>query len=101
MPIFGPGFVGTVVYVISMWTAGITQGLMLRAIDPSTHKLVYPDFIETVTKIVPLYGVRAVAGALYLVGFVIMMYNLYKTMALAPKDAARRNRHALRGITVL
>ena len=83
---FWTGLVGTVVYVISMWTAGITQGLMLRAIDPSTHKLMYPDFIETVTKIVPLYAVRAAAGGLYLFGFVIMIYNLWKTVALAPKD---------------
>ncbi|MDR3608589.1 MAG: cytochrome-c oxidase, cbb3-type subunit I [Oligoflexia bacterium] len=82
---FWVGFLGTLTYVISMWTAGITQGLMWRAIDAS-GKLVYPDFIETVTRIVPLYYVRAVGGALYLSGFVIMLYNIYRTIALAPKE---------------
>lgn len=82
---FWLGFLGIVVYMISMWTAGITQGLMLRAVDAS-GKLVYPDFVETVTRIVPLYYVRMVGGTIYLVGFVVMMYNIYKTIQLAPKS---------------
>lgn len=79
------GFLGTLAYMISMWVAGITQGLMWRAMD-GAGKLVYPDFIETVTRIVPLYYVRAIGGGLYLTGFVIMLYNIYKTIALAPKE---------------
>jgi cytochrome c oxidase cbb3-type subunit I/II len=82
---FWTGFLGTITYMISMWVAGITQGLMWRAMDAS-GKLVYPDFIETVTRIVPLYYVRAIGGGLYLTGFVIMFYNIYKTIALAPKE---------------
>ncbi|MFL5814927.1 MAG: cytochrome-c oxidase, cbb3-type subunit I [Bdellovibrionia bacterium] len=81
---FWTGFLGTVTYMISMWVAGITQGLMWRAMD-GAGKLVYPDFIETVTRIVPLYYVRAIGGGLYLVGFVVMFYNIYKTISLAPK----------------
>jgi cytochrome c oxidase cbb3-type subunit I/II len=81
---FWTGFLGTVMYMISMWVAGITQGLMWRAMD-GAGKLVYPDFIETVTRIVPLYYVRAIGGGLYLTGFVIMFYNIYKTISLAPK----------------
>lgn len=80
---FWTAFTGTVVYIVSMWVAGITQGLMWRAVDAS-GKLVYPDFLETVTKIVPLYYVRAAGGALYLVSFVIMLYNVYKTIQSAP-----------------
>jgi cytochrome c oxidase cbb3-type subunit I/II len=82
---FWIGMTGTLTYLISMWIAGITQGLMWRAVD-STGKLVYPDFIETVLRIVPLYYVRAAGGLLYLAGFILMMYNLYRTIKQAPKN---------------
>lgn len=75
---------GIVLYIMSMWTAGITQGLMFRAI--SNGRLLYPDFMETVTHILPLYFVRAFGGGLYLAGYIIMLYNLAKTIRLAPKD---------------
>ncbi len=71
--------VGLVLYIISMWTAGITQSLMWRAIDVN-GKLVYPVFIETVVKIVPMYWVRAFGGFFVLISFIIMMYNLFMTM---------------------
>ena len=83
--LFWTAFLGTVIYSVSMWTAGITQGLMWRAVDSAGH-LVYPDFVETVIKIVPLYYVRAVGGALYLVSFLLMFYNIAKTIANAPKQ---------------
>lgn len=70
--------IGLVLYIISMWVAGITQSLMWRAID-ETGKLVYPNFIETVVRIVPMYWVRAVGGTLVFISFLIMVYNLYKT----------------------
>jgi cytochrome c oxidase cbb3-type subunit I/II len=82
---FWTGFLGSLIYVISMWVAGITQGLMWRAVD-SAGRLVYPDFIETVIKIVPLYYLRAIGGTLYLIGFVAMLYNMYKTIKKAPKS---------------
>lgn len=81
---FWTAFLGTLIYIVSMWTAGVTQGLMWRAVDSTGH-LVYPDFIETVIKIVPLYYVRAVGGTLYLISFLIMFYNIAKTIAKAPK----------------
>lgn len=84
---FWIGTVGILLYLISMWTAGITQSLMLRAIDDHGH-LVYPEFIQTVTRIVPLYWVRAFGGTLFLVGFLIMCWNLFKTWQLAPRDQA-------------
>lgn len=77
--------IGILLYIISMWTSGVTQGLMWRALDES-GRLVYPDFVETVTRIVPLFWVRAVGGTLYLIGYFIMFYNLYKTIQLAPKS---------------
>ncbi len=77
---------GILLYIISMWSSGITQGLMLRAVDES-GRLVYPDFVETVIRIVPLYWVRAVGGMLFLIGYLFMLYNMYKTIASAPKEA--------------
>lgn len=70
--------IGLVLYIVSMWIAGISQSLMWRAIDAS-GKLVYPNFIETVVKIVPMYWVRAIGGTLVLTSLIIMVYNLYKT----------------------
>ncbi len=82
---FWTSTIGILLYIISMWTSGITQGLMLRAID-STGKLVYPDFVETIVRIAPLYWIRAFGGTLFLAGFLVMCYNLYKTWQLAPKN---------------
>lgn len=73
--------IGLVLYITSMWSAGITQSLMWRAIDPVTGKLVYPNFIETVVKIVPMYWVRAIGGTLVFTSYLLMVYNLVKTMA--------------------
>jgi cytochrome c oxidase cbb3-type subunit I/II len=83
---FWVGLIGILVYYISMWASGMTQGLMWRAIGEG-GRLVYPDFVETVTRIVPLYWVRAFGGILFLTGAVIMAYNLIKTVkgAKAPE----------------
>jgi cytochrome c oxidase cbb3-type subunit I/II len=70
--------IGLVLYIISMWVAGVTQSLMWSAMDEA-GRLVYPNFIETVVRIVPMYWVRAVGGTLVFVSFLIMLYNLYKT----------------------
>ncbi len=75
--------VGIVLYVISMWAAGITQGLMWRAFD-QTGRLQYPDFLETVTRLVPMYWVRALGGSLYIAGLLIGAYNMYKTWKTRP-----------------
>lgn len=83
---FWVGFLGIIVYYVSMVAAGITQGLMWRAIGPD-GKLIYPDFVETVMRIVPLYWARAFGGGLFLVGFLIMCYNFYRTIKGAPTPA--------------
>jgi len=80
---FWLGLSGILLYMLSMGTAGITQGLMWRGVD-GTGKLLYPDFIETVIKIVPLYYVRAFGGALYLLGYLLMLYNFWATFRAAP-----------------
>ncbi len=70
---------GTGIYMLSMWAAGITQGLMWQALN-AEGQLTYPDFIVTVTRIVPLYWVRGIGGTLFLLGFLVMLWNMYKTI---------------------
>src|SRR5215467_6442850 len=80
---FWLGTLGIVLYVVSMWAAGITQGLMWRAFDDS-GRLQYPDFLQTVTRLVPMYWVRALGGSLYIAGLLIGAYNLYRTWKARP-----------------
>ncbi len=77
---FWTATIGLALYIVSMWIAGVTQGLMWRAVEPDTGNLVYPHFIETVVRIVPMYWVRAIGGTLVLISFIMMIYNLYKTI---------------------
>ena len=84
---FWIGILGILFYYLSMLASGITQGLMWRAVDANGN-LVYPDFIETVIRIVPLFFFRAIGGVLFLTGFVFLIYNVYKTIKQAPKDLA-------------
>lgn len=88
---FWTGFMGINIYYVSMVAAGVTQGLMWKAID-SSGSLVYPDFVETVMRIVPLYWARVFGGTLYLVGFVMMVYNLYRTIQSAPAQVEEKVR---------
>jgi cytochrome c oxidase cbb3-type subunit 1 len=67
-----------VLYFTSMWIAGITQGMMWRAVDEYGN-LMY-SFIDTVTVLHPYYAIRALSGVMYLVGFIMFAYNIYKTM---------------------
>ncbi len=76
---FWLGLVGILLYYVSMVVAGVTQGLMWKAID-GNGMLVYPEFIETVVRIIPLYWVRALGGVLYIFGFSLMVYNIVKTI---------------------
>jgi cytochrome c oxidase cbb3-type subunit I/II len=82
---FWLGTIGIILYVVSMWTAGITQGLMWRAFD-ETGRLMYPDFVETVVQLMPMYWTRMIGGTMYLVGMIICCYNVFMTVKAAPKD---------------
>lgn len=70
--------IGIVLYITSMWISGIMQGLMWRAYD-SLGFLQY-SFVETVAAMHPFYVIRALGGALYVVGYGIMLYNIYMTL---------------------
>ena len=76
--------VGVVLYFTSMWIAGITQGMMWRAHDEFGN-LAY-SFIDTVTVLHPYYTIRGIGGLLYLVGFLMFAYNIYKTMSARPVE---------------
>jgi cytochrome c oxidase cbb3-type subunit I/II len=75
---FWIGFLGIVFYVFSMWFSGITQSLMWKQFTP-LGVLQYPNFLETVLQIVPMYIIRMIGGSLYFVGVIVMVYNLVKT----------------------
>ena len=69
--------IGIVMYMTSMWVAGIMQGLMWRAYDE--YGFLQYSFVETVEAMNPYYIIRAVGGGLFFVGAAIMAYNLWRT----------------------
>ncbi|MEZ5956339.1 MAG: cytochrome-c oxidase, cbb3-type subunit I [Hyphomonadaceae bacterium] len=69
--------IGIVLYITSMWVAGVMQGLMWRAYNEFGF-LEY-SFVETVEAMHPYFIIRAGGGALYLIGALIMVYNLWRT----------------------
>src|SRR3954464_6680933 len=77
---FWIGTFGILLYVIAMWVSGVTQGLMWRALNPD-GSLMYPTFIETLLALKPMYWMRLIGGSLYLVGMIMMGYNLARTMS--------------------
>jgi cytochrome c oxidase cbb3-type subunit I/II len=74
---------GILLYIIPIYVAGITQGLMWRAMT-DTGSLAYPDFVETVRTIIPMYVLRIFGGAAYMAGACIGAYNLYRTWQTRP-----------------
>ena len=80
---FWLGTFGILLYVVAIYSAGATQGLMWRAFD-ETGRLQYPDFVETVMRLMPMYWVRVAGGTLWIVGTCVGLYNLYKTWANRP-----------------
>jgi cytochrome c oxidase cbb3-type subunit I/II len=65
-------------YVVPMYVAGVTEGMMWKQFNKDGF-LQYPNFLETVVQILPMYRLRAIGGTLYLVGMFLMAYNLWKT----------------------
>ncbi len=78
---FWLGTVGILLYTAAMWTSGITQGVMLNATTEGGTVLAYSNFLETVTTIRPMMMMRLIGGGLYLVGWFLLIYNLWKTVA--------------------
>jgi len=70
--------IGVVLYIASMWIAGVMQGLMWRATELD-GTLTY-SFVESVKATYPFYTIRLLGGALYLFGIVLMAYNVIRTV---------------------
>lgn len=70
--------IGIVLYVTSMWIAGVMQGLMWRAVN-SDGTLTY-TFVESLKATYPYYGIRLLGGLMFLSGMLIMAYNVWRTV---------------------
>jgi cytochrome c oxidase cbb3-type subunit 1 len=79
--------IGVVLYIASMWIAGVMQGLMWRAVNPD-GTLTY-TFVEGVKATYPYYVIRFTGGLLYLSGMLLMAFNTYKTMSDSREVQAR------------
>jgi cytochrome c oxidase cbb3-type subunit I/II len=77
---FWLGTLGILLYVAAMWTSGITQGLMLNATTDNGTVLAYPNFLDTLNAIRPMMLMRVIGGGLYLAGFFLMAYNVWRTV---------------------
>ena len=75
---FWTSTIGVVLYAVSMWISGITQGLMWRAMNDD-GTLTY-SFIESLKFTYPYYGIRLLGGIVFFSGMLIMVYNVYMTI---------------------
>jgi cytochrome c oxidase cbb3-type subunit I/II len=76
---FWLAMIGILLYIAAMWVAGIGQGLMLNGMNEEGTLLAYPNFLETVIAIRPMMHMRLLGGLLYVIGFILLAYNIYKT----------------------
>ncbi len=86
---FWLGTIGIILYAVPLYWAGFEQSLMWKSFTPEGQLRF--QFMETVTNIIPMYVSRSIGGGLYLVGALMMVYNLYKTMVkgtFIPNEAA-------------
>jgi cytochrome c oxidase cbb3-type subunit I/II len=75
---FWIGALGIIFYALPMYWAGFTQSLMWKEFT-AEGILAYPNFLETVTQLKYMYILRALGGGLYIIGTVVMSYNLFMT----------------------
>ncbi|CAM4157751.1 cytochrome-c oxidase, cbb3-type subunit I [Gillisia hiemivivida] len=75
---FWIGTLGIIMYALPMYVAGFLQASMWKQFNPD-GTLTYGNFLETVTEIIPMYWMRAIGGSLYIVGAIVMLYNIIKT----------------------
>jgi len=88
---FWIALLGMMFYVIPMYIAGITEGMMWKQFTKEGF-LQYPNFLETVQQILPFYRLRAIGGTLYIFGVWLMAYNLWRTARagqFVPEEEAR------------
>ena len=71
---------GMLFFAIPLYFAGFTQSLMWKQFTDAGY-LAYPNFLETVTQILPMYALRAFGGSLYFTGVILFVINVWKTVA--------------------
>jgi cytochrome c oxidase cbb3-type subunit I/II len=76
---FWIGTLGIILYTLPMYVAGFTQASMWKQFKPD-GSLMYGNFLETVTEIMPMYAMRAVGGTLYFIGLLVLVYNIIRTV---------------------
>ncbi|QCX53687.1 cytochrome-c oxidase, cbb3-type subunit I [Elizabethkingia sp. JS20170427COW] len=76
---FWLGTLGIIFYAIPLYIAGFTQGLMWKQFNPD-GTLMYKNWLDTVTAIIPYYKLRFLGGLLYISGALLMVVNVYKTI---------------------
>jgi cytochrome c oxidase cbb3-type subunit I/II len=81
---FWIGTLGIILYALPMYVAGFTQALMWKDFNPD-GTLVYGNFLETVNEIIPMYWMRAIGGSMYILGFMVMLYNIVQTVRSGSK----------------
>ncbi len=76
---FWMALAGTMLYIMAMWGAGVSQGLLWLSVD-EIGELSF-SFKDIMSSMAPFYGLRLLAGLIFLTGTALMAYNLYKTVA--------------------
>jgi cytochrome c oxidase cbb3-type subunit I/II len=76
---FWIGTLGIVMYALPMYVAGFVQASMWKQFNPDGG-LTYRNFLETVNEIIPMYWMRAIGGSLFILGAIVMLYNIVKTV---------------------
>ncbi|MEM7053035.1 MAG: cytochrome-c oxidase, cbb3-type subunit I [Pseudomonadota bacterium] len=82
---FWTSTIGTVLYIVAMWAAGLMQGIMWRTFNDD-GTLTY-TFIEVLARTEPFYMLRLLGGIVFLSGMFFMVWNVYKTWQTAPNRA--------------
>ena len=79
--------IGIVLYTVSLWAAGLMEGLQWRAVN-EVGLLEHPIFLDIVLRVEPFYWLRLVGGLLYLTGALLMAWNFLKTVYGTPQQPA-------------
>ena len=76
---FWIGTLGIILYALPMYVAGFVQASMWKQFNPD-GTLTYGNFLETVKEIIPMYWMRAIGGTMYLIGMLVLVYNIIQTV---------------------
>ncbi|WP_185864650.1 cytochrome-c oxidase, cbb3-type subunit I [Blattabacterium cuenoti] len=76
---FWLGVLGIILYIFPMYFGSVLQSMMWKKFNPD-GTLTYKNFLDSVTSIIPFYKIRFIGGFIYLIGFILMIFNLFKTI---------------------